>query len=258
MNVASWICQVLLGAVFAWSGAHKSVQSKRRMIETGQTGVQAYSLPFIRFVAEAELLSVLGSWRRRAIPRGAPRSRTAERRPAPARPGARSRTAQRITAPARRARRTTPAPARHYPRRGPPRRPPARRRALQLRRPPRPALPRNRPARIPPRTALRPRRPHHGRQPHTALPRAQRAGCRGRLRAGVHAGKETRGDKQVTTVVHGRGPHAVALGELAAEASLAFEPDRRGAPPTLRRPCPTEHPPWFKLAGGAFARLASV
>ncbi len=31
----------------------------------------------------------------------------------------------------------------------------------------------------------------------------------------------------LSAVVHGRGPHAVALGELAAEASLAFEPDRR-------------------------------
>jgi hypothetical protein len=31
----------------------------------------------------------------------------------------------------------------------------------------------------------------------------------------------------LSAVVHGRGPHAAALGEIAAEASLAFEPDRR-------------------------------
>ncbi len=31
----------------------------------------------------------------------------------------------------------------------------------------------------------------------------------------------------LTAVVHGHGEHAAELGELAAEASLAFEPDRR-------------------------------
>jgi uncharacterized membrane protein YphA (DoxX/SURF4 family) len=60
MNVILWICQVLLSAVFAGSGTFKSLQSKSRMIASGQTGVQAYSLPFIRFIAASELLGAAG------------------------------------------------------------------------------------------------------------------------------------------------------------------------------------------------------
>jgi uncharacterized membrane protein YphA (DoxX/SURF4 family) len=60
MNVIVWICQALLSAVFAVSGTLKSVQSKPRMIASGQTGVQAYSLPFIRFIAASELLGAAG------------------------------------------------------------------------------------------------------------------------------------------------------------------------------------------------------
>ena len=60
MNFMLWICQLSLGLLFTLSGTRKSVQSKARMIETGQTGVRAYSLPFIRFIAAAELLGEIG------------------------------------------------------------------------------------------------------------------------------------------------------------------------------------------------------
>jgi len=60
MNIALWICQGLLAAVFASSGLAKSVLSKKRMIETGQTGVRDYPLPFIRFIAASELLGAVG------------------------------------------------------------------------------------------------------------------------------------------------------------------------------------------------------
>lgn len=60
MNVALWIGQVLLAAIFAVSGTLKSTQSKERMLATGQTGVAPFPLPVIRLVAACELLGVLG------------------------------------------------------------------------------------------------------------------------------------------------------------------------------------------------------
>jgi uncharacterized membrane protein YphA (DoxX/SURF4 family) len=71
MNLALWICQGLLAAVFVFSGLQKSFQSKERMIATGQTGVKEFSLPFIRFIAVAELLGALGlilPWATRIAP----------------------------------------------------------------------------------------------------------------------------------------------------------------------------------------------
>ena len=60
MSIALWICQGVLAAVFLSSGVSKSLQSKERMVATGQTGVQAYGLPFIRFIAVAELGGAVG------------------------------------------------------------------------------------------------------------------------------------------------------------------------------------------------------
>jgi hypothetical protein len=60
MNIALWLSQGLLAAVFFGSGLLKSTQSKERMLATGQTGVREYSLPFIRFIAAAELLGAAG------------------------------------------------------------------------------------------------------------------------------------------------------------------------------------------------------
>jgi uncharacterized membrane protein YphA (DoxX/SURF4 family) len=71
MDVALWTCQGLLAAVFIYSGLQKSIQSKDRMIETGQTGVRPYSLPFIRFIALAELAGAAGlilPWATKILP----------------------------------------------------------------------------------------------------------------------------------------------------------------------------------------------
>ncbi|HEY2724597.1 MAG TPA: DoxX family protein [Pseudonocardiaceae bacterium] len=60
MNVALWIGQGVLAALFAVSGSAKSAMSKERMIATGQTGVREFPLPVIRVVAALELLAVIG------------------------------------------------------------------------------------------------------------------------------------------------------------------------------------------------------
>lgn len=60
MNVALWVVQGILAAVFIGSGAAKSIQSKERMIATGQTGVAPFSLPVIRGVAAGEILGAAG------------------------------------------------------------------------------------------------------------------------------------------------------------------------------------------------------
>jgi len=60
MNVALWICQILLAVAFLTSGTMKATQSKQRMLATGQTGVRDYALGFIRFIAFCELLGAVG------------------------------------------------------------------------------------------------------------------------------------------------------------------------------------------------------
>lgn len=60
MNVALWIGQGLLAAVFLYSGIAKSSMSKARLIEIGQTGVARYPLPFIRVIAGLELAGAVG------------------------------------------------------------------------------------------------------------------------------------------------------------------------------------------------------
>ncbi|TWP50154.1 DoxX family protein [Lentzea tibetensis] len=60
MNIALWISQGVLAAVFALSGTLKSTQPKERMIATGQTGVVFFPLPVIRTVAALELAGAAG------------------------------------------------------------------------------------------------------------------------------------------------------------------------------------------------------
>lgn len=60
MNIALWVGQVALAAIFALSGALKSTMSRERMLETGQTGAAAYPLPVVRFTAICELFAVVG------------------------------------------------------------------------------------------------------------------------------------------------------------------------------------------------------
>lgn len=60
MDVALWVVQGVLAAVFLASGSAKLVMSKERMIASGQTGVAPFPLPVIRFTAAAEILAAFG------------------------------------------------------------------------------------------------------------------------------------------------------------------------------------------------------
>ncbi|HEX6684660.1 MAG TPA: DoxX family protein [Candidatus Limnocylindrales bacterium] len=60
MNIALWIGQALLAAIFAGSGAFKISKSKQWLVENGQTGVAFFPTPAIRVIAALELLGVLG------------------------------------------------------------------------------------------------------------------------------------------------------------------------------------------------------
>jgi uncharacterized membrane protein YphA (DoxX/SURF4 family) len=60
MNLALWICQGLLAAVFLLSGSAKISMSKPRMLATGQTGVAPFPVPVIRLTAACELVAVVG------------------------------------------------------------------------------------------------------------------------------------------------------------------------------------------------------
>jgi uncharacterized membrane protein YphA (DoxX/SURF4 family) len=60
MSTVLWIFQGFLALVFLGSGLQKGTRSKERLLESGQTGVRDYSLPFIRFIATCELLGAVG------------------------------------------------------------------------------------------------------------------------------------------------------------------------------------------------------
>ncbi|HEY7598265.1 MAG TPA: DoxX family protein [Actinophytocola sp.] len=60
MNIALWIGQALLAFICVVSGSLKSTQSRRRMIETGQTAAKIVPLPYMRTAGVSELFAVLG------------------------------------------------------------------------------------------------------------------------------------------------------------------------------------------------------
>lgn len=60
MDVSLWIAQVLLAAVFVWSGVVKGTWSKERLIASGQTGVVVLAEPLLRFTAASELAGAIG------------------------------------------------------------------------------------------------------------------------------------------------------------------------------------------------------
>jgi hypothetical protein len=60
MNVALWIGQGLLAAVFLFSGTAKSTQSIERMLATGQTAAKIVPLKYMRVAGVSELIGVLG------------------------------------------------------------------------------------------------------------------------------------------------------------------------------------------------------
>jgi uncharacterized membrane protein YphA (DoxX/SURF4 family) len=60
MDLALWIGQGLLAAIFLVSGGAKISMSKPRLLATGQTGVAPFPLAVIRLVAACELIAVVG------------------------------------------------------------------------------------------------------------------------------------------------------------------------------------------------------
>lgn len=60
MNTMLWILQWILAATFATSGTAKSIMTKERMIQTGQTGVAPFPLWVIRTVAALEIAAAFG------------------------------------------------------------------------------------------------------------------------------------------------------------------------------------------------------
>jgi uncharacterized membrane protein YphA (DoxX/SURF4 family) len=60
VDTALWIGQWALAAIFLGSGTAKLTMSKKRLIDTGQTGVVFFPLPAIRGIASLELLGAIG------------------------------------------------------------------------------------------------------------------------------------------------------------------------------------------------------
>lgn len=60
MNVALWVVQILLAAVFLVSGIIKYTWSKERLIASGQTGVAPFPPTVIKLTAASEMVAVVG------------------------------------------------------------------------------------------------------------------------------------------------------------------------------------------------------
>jgi uncharacterized membrane protein YphA (DoxX/SURF4 family) len=60
MNLALWVCQSVLAAIFLGSGTAKSTMSRERLIESGQTGIAVFPMPVVRFTASMEILGAVG------------------------------------------------------------------------------------------------------------------------------------------------------------------------------------------------------
>lgn len=60
MNIALWVAQILLAALFAFSGSQKSTKSKEQLVASGQTGVAPFPMPVVRFTAIMELAAAVG------------------------------------------------------------------------------------------------------------------------------------------------------------------------------------------------------
>jgi uncharacterized membrane protein YphA (DoxX/SURF4 family) len=60
MNTILWIGQIILAFVFLGSGIAKSTFSRKKFIETKQTGVIDLPLPVTRFIGISEIIGVAG------------------------------------------------------------------------------------------------------------------------------------------------------------------------------------------------------
>jgi len=60
MNIILWIGQIFLAFVFLSSGIAKSTFSRKKLIETKQTGVIDLPVPVTRFIGISEIIGVAG------------------------------------------------------------------------------------------------------------------------------------------------------------------------------------------------------
>ena len=60
MNTLLWILQALAASAFMYSGINKSLYSERKLVDSGQTGVEGLPIPLIRFIGIIEILGSAG------------------------------------------------------------------------------------------------------------------------------------------------------------------------------------------------------
>ena len=60
MNGLLWIGQIILAAIFLYSGINKSIYSEKQLIARGQTGVVGLPAATIRFIGICEITGSLG------------------------------------------------------------------------------------------------------------------------------------------------------------------------------------------------------
>lgn len=60
MNNILWAGQIVLAAIFLYSGINKSIYSEQELISRGQTGVVGRSAAVIRLIGISEILGAIG------------------------------------------------------------------------------------------------------------------------------------------------------------------------------------------------------
>jgi hypothetical protein len=60
MNTMLWALQILAASVFMYSGINKSIYSEKKLVASGQTGVEGLPLSLIRFIGIIEILGAIG------------------------------------------------------------------------------------------------------------------------------------------------------------------------------------------------------
>ena len=60
MNTTLWILQSVIAFVFMYSGINKSIFSEKKLVASGQTGVEGLPLVLIRFIGISEIFGAVG------------------------------------------------------------------------------------------------------------------------------------------------------------------------------------------------------
>jgi len=60
MNTLLWVVQSIVALVFIYSGVNKSLFSEKKLVASGQTGVESLPLGLIRFIGISEILGAFG------------------------------------------------------------------------------------------------------------------------------------------------------------------------------------------------------